>query len=109
AVVSRSDERVAWACKVIHTEVFISSGSQPLDCIEEELQFLAFRRQMLLEAALLMLEGGYVGLAEYRQTIRSEVQNQIQCFLKRCARLLWQAINEVGVDALESQHSSLFK
>src|SRR5262249_44697166 len=103
------DERVRWPGEVIHSDMLISCRCQDTNSIEEELQFLGFRRKEFFEAALLMFQHRYVCITKYGKPVWIQFQDLIERFIKRRAGLLRQTINEIGVNALEFQAPRLFE
>src|SRR5262245_12634969 len=109
AVIARSHEAITRPRKMVHADVFIASCRQPLDRIKKQLKFLGFRRQIFFETSLLMLQHRHMRVAEHRQAIRIQLEYEVESLLKRRPSLLRQTIDEIGIDALESQGTGIIE
>ena len=103
ALLLRDSKFVAWLGEMVHSDIQVAGLDEFQQARAKNLELSHAFREMRDERALLLLEPRDVSVAEERDTVRTEPDNLIHGVGEAVRRLVRQAVNQIHVDALETE------
>src|SRR6185295_10368985 len=93
--------------EVIQPDVAITRLGQLVNRGSEDAKFLQSLGQESREAPLLFLHPRHVSVTEHRDSIRIHLDNLVNRIGEALSRLMWQPVDQIDVDALESDFAAI--
>src|SRR5271167_1490957 len=88
---------------MVHADVDVSGSKKFVEPRAEDAEFLLVRGQMRLKRTLLLLQPGYVRIAEHGHSVRSEREHLVDRRLKTRGGLVRESVDQIDAEALKSQ------
>ena len=103
AVALRNSQLVVVLCEVVHADIQVSGFHKCQQAAAENLKLLHALGQVRHKRALLLFQPRHVCIAEHGDAVRREPYDLLHRVLETLGGLVGQAVDQVHVDAVESQ------